>query len=374
MKITKRRKEKTVDLSFPIWYNTVVTAEKLRKIYASAGVDVLFVEQDFLREYLTGYHSSDGYVLLDGEACYLIVDARYIEGAQKQLSGGAVTVIEGTQRTAEERIGNYRRVGVPFPFLSAEDYLRLTRLGSELVDCMPALNAAMLIKSREELDHIARACEIAEDAFKELVSLLKEGVTETETAALLEYGMRKRGAEGVSFETICAFGENGSVPHYNTGARKLRFGDPVLIDFGCKVNGYCSDMTRTFLFGDDGTRGDFKRAYSHVLAAHERVKERLASGMTGKEADAIARDLLREAGISDYFTHSLGHGIGLRIHEPPYLSPRSEEVLADGMVFSDEPGVYFKGEFGIRIEDSVAMKDGKAVSFMKRTGRELIIL
>ena len=268
----------------------------------------------------------------------------------------------------------YHTIGVPYQHVSVAALRLYEREGHETVDCMPAIARAMLIKTPEELANIARACEIAEDAFLSLLPELKEGMTESETAALLEYKMRSLGASGVSFDTICAFGENGSVPHYETGTRKLRFGDPILLDFGCKFNGYCSDITRTFLFGDDGKHEEFKLLHAKVLMAHELVKERVAAGMTGREADAIARNYLHSKGLKDCFTHSLGHGVGLQIHEPPYLSPRSDEALEDGMVFSDEPGVYLCGKLGIRIEDTVTIREGRVVSFMTKTDRSCLIL
>lgn len=349
-------------------------AERLHKIYGEVGADVLFLEADFLRRYLTGFYSTDGYVFLDGEKCLFVADARYFEAAEKALKGSSVTVIEGSEKKALELLEGYEKIGIPFPFT---DYTRargLEQSGHLLVDCMPALERAMTVKTEEEIASIEKACDIAEEGFLSLLPALKEGMTETEVAALLEYNMRSLGASGVSFDTIVAFGENGSVPHHETGNRKLKFGDPVLIDFGCKQDGYCSDCTRTFLFGDDKKHGEFKKIYAHVLRAHDLVKEQLVSGMTGREADAIARDYLQKQGLDKYFTHSLGHGIGLRIHEFPALSPRSETKLEDGMVFSDEPGVYLAGELGIRIEDSVTLKRGKVVSFMKKTERNLIIL
>jgi len=170
-----------------------------------------------------------------------------------------------------------------------------------------------------------------------------------------------------------AFGANSSVPHHETGLRKLKFGDIILLDFGCKFGGYCSDCTRTFLFGDDKKHQNFKTAYEHVLTAHMLVKERITDGMTGSEADAIARGYLKENGLDKFFSHSLGHGIGVNIHEFPRLSTRSEDILKNNMVFSDEPGVYFEGDFGIRIEDTVTLKDGRAVS-LTNSDKKLIIL
>ena len=348
--------------------------EKLRKIYTQAGADVLLIEQDFIRRYLTDFYSTDGYAVIDGNQCTLVVDSRYFEAAEKSLKNRGIRLIEGVYKQAQELLNGAKTVGVPYPFINLSRAESLKKDGYTLVDCMPALRSSMEIKNSEEIELIGKACGIAEDAFLALLSELKEGMTESEVAALLEYKMRCFGASGVSFDTIVAFGANGSVPHHETGCDRLKFGDAVLIDFGCKYEGYCSDCTRTFLFGDDGKHGEFKKIYGEVLAAHELVKENIAAGMTGREADEIARGYLRRSGLDKYFTHSLGHGIGLQIHEYPFLAPKSEEVLKDGMVFSDEPGVYLAGEIGIRIEDSVFLSGGQVTSFMKKTERNLLIL
>ena len=252
--------------------------------------------------------------------------------------------------------------------------MRLEQAGLNLVNVDEQFTKLMLVKNEWELENIQKACEIAEDAFNALLPQIKEGMTEIEVAALLEFTMRKMGAQGVSFDTIVGFGSHGAVPHHETGTAKLKFGDIILIDFGCKVNGYCSDCTRTFLFGDDGKHEQFKADYAHVLKAHELVQEQLVAGMTGKQADAIAREYLTSKGLGELFTHSLGHGVGLNIHEAPSLSVKGETVLENGMVFSDEPGVYREGEYGIRIEDTVYLKDEKVKSFMSKTNKNLIIL
>ena len=348
--------------------------EKLRRIFAASGAEALFVEADFLRRYLTRFYSTDGFVLLDGEHCRYVADLRYFEAAEKALKGSCIEVVEGSYKEALELAKAYKTLGVPYPYIDLARAEELKREGFSLVDCMPALKEAMIVKSDRELALIQRACNIAEEGFLATLPEIKEGMTESELSALLEYNMRKFGASGTSFETICAFGAGASVPHHETGDTKLKFGDPILIDFGCKAEGYCSDITRTFLFGDDKKHEDFKRAYQEVLKAHELVKEKLTSGMTGKEADEIARGSLRAAGLDKLFTHSLGHGVGLLIHEFPRLSPTSSEVLLDGMVFSDEPGIYEAGAFGIRIEDTVCLKDGRVRSFMSKTQHGLLIL
>jgi Xaa-Pro aminopeptidase len=231
----------------------------------------------------------------------------------------------------------------------------------------------MALKDKGEIESISRACQIADNAFLKLLKEIKEGMTENDVAATLEYLMRKEGASGTSFDTIVGFGENSSVPHHETGTRKLKFGDIVLIDFGCKYNGYCSDCTRTFLFGDDGKHEEFKQAYAHVLKAHMLVKEKLTSGVSCKDADGIARNYLKEHGLDTYFTHSVGHGIGINIHEYPTISPKSDSILKNGMVFSDEPGVYLEGKFGIRIEDTITL-DGDKVISLTDTDKNLLIL
>ena len=348
--------------------------QKLQRIFAQTGADALFLEQDFLRRYITGFYSTDGYVVYDGKTCTLVADLRYFEAAGEALKDSAIRVVEGSFDRALSLVAGCKTLGVPYPFVSRAACARLEERGFALTDCMPALREAMKVKSAFELDCIARACDMAEEGLLHTLPRIKEGMTERELAAVLEYEMRMQGADGTSFETLVAFGKGSSVPHHETGDTKLKFGDVVLIDFGCKTQGYCSDCTRTFLFGDDGRHEAFKKTYAAVLEAHERVKETLVSGMTGREADAIARDLFAAKGLDQYFTHSLGHGIGLQIHEYPVLAPRGEEVLTDGMVFSDEPGLYFAGEYGIRIEDSICLENGKVRSFMNKTAHGLLIL
>ena len=348
--------------------------QKLQRIFAQTGADALFLEQDFLRRYITGFYSTDGYVVYDGKTCTFVADLRYFEAAGDALKDSAIRVVEGSFDRALSLVAGCKTLGVPYPFVSRAACARLEDRGFALTDCMPALREAMKVKSAFELDCIARACDMAEEGLLHTLPRIKEGMTERELAAVLEYEMRMQGADGTSFETIVAFGKGSSVPHHETGDTKLKFGDVVLIDFGCKTQGYCSDCTRTFLFGDDGRHEAFKKTYAAVLEAHERVKETLVSGMTGREADAIARDLFAAKGLDQYFTHSLGHGIGLQIHEYPVLAPRGEEVLTDGMVFSDEPGLYFAGEYGIRIEDSICLENGKVRSFMNKTAHGLLIL
>ena len=336
--------------------------------------DALFVTRGYLMRYITGFAPENGAVLVDKNGVTLFTDSRYIEAAEKMFEGTEVTPQLWAKRTPADILKDYKIVAISFNNTTHSDFLSLEKIGVKLVEADSTLFPLMETKNDWELENIEKACVIAEKGFLATLPEIKEGMTEAEVAALLEYNMRKFDAQGVSFETIVAFGAHAAVPHHETGDTKLKFGDEILIDFGCRVNGYCSDITRTFLFGDDGKHEEFKKAYACVLNAHELVKEKLVSGMTGIEADAIARDYLKSHGYGELFTHSLGHGIGLNVHEMPSLSPKGEMVLTDGMVFSDEPGVYKMGEYGIRIEDTVTLKDGKVKSFMSLTDRNLIIL
>ena len=343
------------------------------KIYGRTGADALVVTQPDYRFYLTGFESSFGVLIADKSGAVFLTDSRYLEAARASVREGIAVEEYPAGQSLPSLLKGRGSIAISLAHTNAADYIAFRDAGIAVSDCDPAFREAMAVKSEDELARIKAACVAADRAFCDLLPMIKEGMTENEVAALLEYEMRKHGASGTSFSTICAFGAHSSVPHHETGNAKLRFGDIVLIDFGCKVGGYCSDCTRTFLFGDDGGHEQFKQVYEHVLRAHMLFKEQFASGMTGKEGDAIARNYLARQGLDKYFTHSLGHGIGINIHEAPNLSPRSTSVFGDGMVFSDEPGVYFEGRFGIRIEDTVTLSGGKPLS-LTDSDKSLIIL
>ena len=342
------------------------------KIYKAVGAEAVLTEASDLRKYLTGFSTSFGYVLSDKDGNVFYTDSRYLEGAKNALTGTDIAVRQ-YEAPLENIIKNYKQIAIPLDKTFYPVYEKLKNAGHEIVDSLPAFVSAMAVKGASEKENIKKACEIADKSFVGLLPLIKEGMSENEVAAHLEFLMRTNGASGTSFDTIVAFGENSSVPHHETGDRKLKFGDIVLIDFGCKYNGYCSDCTRTFLFGDDGKHEEFKEVYGRVLTAHMLVKQKATDGMTGLQVDAFARDFLKEYGLDKLFTHSLGHGIGINIHEFPFISPKGQDKLKNGMVFSDEPGVYLEGKFGIRIEDTVMREDGKIIS-LTDSDKKLLIL
>lgn len=345
-----------------------------KKLLNAVGAEALVTTQEDLRFYLTGFQSSFGVVVTDENSTRFYTDARYFEAATDALAGRDIQVMEYPRgEKLVELLRGYSSLGMPLDRLTAREYTEFLQGGYKIVDSADAFKSAMAIKSQEEVKNISLACSVTDKAFLQLLGQIKEGMTENEVAALLEYLMRKNGASGTSFSTICAFGANGSVPHHETGTAKLRFGDAVLLDFGCKINGYCSDCTRTFLFGDDGKHAEFKDIYDKVLTAHMLVKQNFHRGMTGIQGDAFARNYLETQGLAKYFTHSLGHSLGINIHESPNLTPSDESVFTDGMVFSDEPGVYIAGKLGIRIEDTVTLSGGNVVS-LTDSDKKLIIL
>ncbi len=349
--------------------------DNTKKLFRAIKADAMLTSSEDLRAYLTGFSSSFGFVYTDAQESIFFTDPRYAEGAKKALKDEFIAVeIAKSEASVLDYIKSkkIKRLAVPLGRLTLPRAQALKKRRFRLEDSLSAFTAAMSVKSDPEKDCIARACSIAEHAFELWLGQIREGMTENEAAGLLEYLMRKCGASDRSFETIIAFGKNTAIPHHAPDATVLRCGMPVLADFGCRYGGYCSDMTRTFLFGKGEGQEDFARVYEKVLEAHLLCAEKIEAGMTGKAADAIARDHLRGYGLDKFFTHSLGHGIGINIHEFPTLGPNGADLLEDGMVFSIEPGVYFEGKFGIRIEDSVLL-DGGVKSFMK-TDKKLTVL
>lgn len=336
--------------------------------------DLVLITDERERLYFLGFHSTDGYLLLSKKGKTFVIDDRYYYAAKKALAPKGVEVISGYGygifKEQAEKV-NAKTIGIDYTKTTLSEYEILKKSGYEFLDISEELKTEMAVKTDEEIGYIAKACQIAERAWRATLPLIKEGVTEREVANELEYNFKKFGASGTSFDTIIAFGENAAVPHHETGDRKLRNNECVLMDFGCLYKGYCSDMTRTMFFGTPTK--EFKDAYKAVLKAHESAARFVKDGVSGKDADGVARDVLNESGYGKYFTHSLGHGIGVNIHESPNLSPKSDWILKNNMVFSNEPGVYLNGKFGIRIEDSAYLHLGEYKSFMKDDKRLIVL-
>ena len=227
------------------------------------------------------------------------------------------------------------------------------------------------IKTPEEIGYMRRAEEIGDEAFEALLPLLKPGMTELEAAAELEYQMKKRGAEGFSFDTIMASGIHSSMPHAIPSGKKLEAGDFITMDFGCTYQGYCSDMTRTVVMGKADEKQ--KEMYGIVLRAQRAALELIRAGLPGSRVDREAREIIEKAGYGDCFGHGLGHSVGLYIHEEPRLSPSDDTILEPGMIETVEPGIYVPGFGGVRIEDMVAVTEDGCEN-LTRSPKELLEL
>jgi Xaa-Pro aminopeptidase len=214
------------------------------------------------------------------------------------------------------------------------------------------------LKEPAEVEALQRAVEIADAAFESVSGTIEPGDTEAEVAWRIELAVREQGAESLSFDTIVGSGPNAALPHHRAAARAIQEGEPIVIDMGARFDGYCSDLTRTVVVGRSD--GQFQKVYDTVLGAQLTAIESVTSGMTGREADRLARAVIEEAGFGELFGHSLGHGVGLEVHEAPSVAATSEGKLEDGMVFTIEPGVYIPGWGGVRIEDVVILENGRA--------------
>lgn len=302
--------------------------------------------------YLSGF-SGEGRLILTQEEAVLVTDFRYAEDAQKRTEG--FVIADAAQKIRDLLPNTIERVYIE------ENHMTVAQLnkygeqlpgvwlsnGSEVVD------ALRLVKDAEEIAKITKAADIATAAFERVLALMKPGVSERDLALEFEYRVKKAGASGVSFDTIVASGENSSMPHAGVSGRCLQNGDFVTMDFGCIYEGYCSDMTRTVAIGK--VSEEQKRVYDTVLAAQLAALDAVKAGADCAGIDAVARSIIVEAGYGDAFGHALGHGVGVQIHEEPRLSMRSEQVLADNMVVTVEPGIYLSGKFGVRIEDLVVV-------------------
>lgn len=334
----------------------------------------VLVKDEKQRAYFTGFNSTDGYLLMMEEGNIFVVDRRYYYAAKKQLKKKGIAVVCCNDYTVLEQLDETEKnLGVDFATTTMKEAETLRSMGFILHDVGDDIRKEMLVKSDREIALIKKACQIAQKAYKMTLPCLKAGVTEREVAAELEHNFLRLGASGKSFDTIVAFGANSAVPHHETGNKKLEKNMPVLMDFGCVYKGYCSDMTRTVWFGEQPPY-EFVRAYFAVLGAHKSAYRHLKAGYLGRDGDFLARNILKGFGYGKNFTHSLGHGVGVNIHEAPSLGRSGDTELEDGMVFTIEPGVYLDGKFGIRIEDTVVMKNGKPSTFMSGSTKFLVTI
>ena len=332
------------------------------------GLDAILISSPENRRYMSGFTGSAGWLLISRDDATLATDFRYVEQAGKQspdfrihrTAPGLGWFPEWTAEHNVKRIGfesDDVTISLHNAFRKAADESETTN-HPELIPTSGIVEQLRVYKDADELALLAKAIEIADEAIDEVAPRIEPGVTEEGVAWELEKAMRERGAEMISFDTIVGAGANGALPHHRADDTVIKPNDAIVIDMGAKYEGYCSDLTRTIFVGEPDAK--FRRIYDIVLQAQLAAEEQVRAGMTGEEADAIARDIIAEAGHGDDFGHSLGHGVGLAVHEFPRLGPRAEDTLEDGMVFTIEPGIYLPGWGGVRIEDIVVMENGRA--------------
>jgi Xaa-Pro aminopeptidase len=317
-------------------------------------LDALYITRPENVRYLTGFpHPEDAQVLIAPEGAFLLTDPRYPEAERQSQVPAKVLRREEREALFQDLRG---RVGFEAEHLPYATLERLRELSpAEWVPTKGVIERLRLKKRPEEVARIRQAQALAEKALEHALGLLKPGVEEREVALEIEFFLRKAGAEGVAFPPIVASGARGALPHARASEKRLEAGELVTLDLGAKVAGYHSDMTRTVALGKPPL--EMRRVHQAVLSALEVALENLRPGRTGKEVDALTREELKRHGLDRYFVHSLGHGVGLGVHEGPSLSPYTEEVLEPGMVVTVEPGVYLPGVGGVRIEELVLLTE-----------------
>lgn len=334
--------------------------ERLAKVVAERELDQLFVSELTNVRYLTGFTGTNGACLVSPDGLIFFTDFRYTERAASEV-GAEWERPEAERELVPQIVGRMSgRVGFEDAHLSVRQLARLEAAAGEEVDLMPAgdlVEQQRAVKEPEELERIAAAAELADDVYRWAIERGLVGRTERDVARACEARMRELGAEP-SFPPIVAAGENGALPHAEPGDREIKAGELVVFDMGAELDGYCSDCTRTFATGE--LDDDAKEVYDLVLRAQEAALEAVRKGASGKEVDAVPRELISEAGYGDRFGHGTGHGVGLEVHEGPRLATTSEDELAEGNVVTVEPGVYLPGRFGVRIEDLVVVTSNGA--------------
>lgn len=339
--------------------------------------DAFIVTSPENRRYLTGFASSDGYLLITKTEAVFLIDSRYIEAAQNQITEcSEIALLASLSAQLPEYIEN---LGITMLYTEAErmSVAEFEKI-KKIVPCVCAadkvdekINELRRAKCDFEKNKILKAQSIAEKAFDHVLTFIREGVTEREIALTLDFFMLKNGAECVSFETIAVSGKNSSMPHGVPSDKKIEKGDFITMDFGAVVDGYHSDMTRTVAVGEVSSKQ--AEVYETVLSAQKKSLEILKAGVSCFDADKAARDIIRNAGYGGFFGHGTGHGVGIEIHEEPRVSPKSNAILQIGDVVTVEPGIYIPSEFGVRIEDMAFIAENGCENLTK-SPKNLIIL
>ncbi len=346
--------------------NFLARQNKLRERLAATGLDALLVSHLPNIRYLCGFTGSAGLLLVEEAGSTFFTDVRYDRQGREEVKGARVVIArKGLLNALGERIGGRRKrakgwmIGIEAEHLTVAERKRLGDLlpsGVRLRNAPALVERARMVKEADELELIRAAVRLGATLFDRALEGLRPGVKECEVAAEMEYVARRAGAEEMSFPTIIASGARSALPHGRATEQVIAPGGFVVCDFGVILAGYCSDQTRTVWVG--AASEEARQAYESVREAQEAAIAAVRPGISAGEVDAAARRVLRKAGLGRYFTHSTGHGVGLEIHEAPKVAAGQKEVLKPGMVITIEPGVYFPGKWGVRIEDMVAVNEG----------------
>lgn len=349
---------------------------KLRTEIEAAAIDAVMITRPENRRYVSGFHGSAGTLVVTQAKAYLLTDFRYIEQAKAQAPEfEVVKVVNDPEQDALRDLlvaDGINSLGFEQDEVTYAAYERLRhRLPVKLVPQSGIVEKLRLIKHETEIAHMQQAAKIAEAAFAQVLPEIKVGRTELDVALDLEFAMRRLGAEGMAFPIIAASGPRSSLPHGRATQRVLQTGDFLTLDFGAISGGYCSDMTRTVVVGLPSEKQ--LEIYNIVLKAQLTSQAAVRPGITGKELDQVARDVIAAAGYGDYFGHGLGHGVGLQVHEGPRAGMTSTDILQPGMIVTIEPGIYIPDFGGVRIEDMVLVTENGHQNF-NSSSKELIIL
>ncbi|MCL6625732.1 M24 family metallopeptidase [Alicyclobacillus shizuokensis] len=337
--------------------------EALRAQLRTQGLDAAFIAEPSNRRYLSGFTGTSGYVLAGLSEQWFLTDFRYVEQAKSQCPDfhvvnygpSLVSALADLLQTAGVKSLAFEQDYLTYGEVQRYRELEERVPGLSLVPVSDLVESLRMVKDAEEIKRVEQAVAVADAAFEYILGVIQPGVTEKEVALELELFMRRQGASGPSFETIVASGWRSALPHGVASDKVIEDGEFVTLDFGAVVDGYCSDITRTVVVGQPTDRQ--REVYEHVRQANELALAQARPGLTGRDLDAVARDYLASHGLGEAFGHSLGHGVGLAIHELPRLSKQSDDRLARGMIVTIEPGVYLPGWGGVRIEDDIVLTD-----------------
>jgi Xaa-Pro aminopeptidase len=326
--------------------------------------------------YLCGFSGTNGLLVVTRRAATLVTDARYRDQAGQEVKNAATAIVAGSLSKAVpdllhlrpgSRIGFEEDVLTVARFETLKSYLK----GLSLTHAGGIVEEAAAIKDQSEIACIAEAARIADAAYEEVLPVIRPGVTELGVAARIAASVRMHGGEGDAFEIIVASGSQSAYPHARASRKEIRRGDLVILDFGARYGGYHSDITRTVAVGSIDARQ--RAMVAAVREAHLEAVGAARAGLKADTLDAVARDVIRRHGLGAAFIHSLGHGLGLRIHERPRVAALSRETLRAGNVITIEPGVYLEGVGGVRIEDDVLIRNS-GCSLLTRAPREVVVV